>query len=288
MEIIILLACGLLLNIFSKPSNNQNYRIFVLSGFGITYFFIWHFANYYLNIFEFDETYKNTVFIILASMTTGLMLVPAARNVPRSIAWVMAAIFIVAASSSFLADRSIKHLISNIGGYFSQEVSTTYQIKDSPSKIDIFIHESGGFSIEVPSNWKKLKHTSGQWYFINGSKNNHLNELRPRCFHDAELTISEIVTNYKLTARLEGLNTSHTCGFRNNRFECLVIAMNDEKEVWRWFLMNETNYQNIELDFIFNNDNADARLDAKSIMQSLKQKSLTRPLPYCLSTSEWF
>ena len=69
MKIAILLISALILVYFIRPKDKQSYHKTILAIFGIAYFCIWRFLDYYFDIFTPVDMDKNTAFISLMVIT---------------------------------------------------------------------------------------------------------------------------------------------------------------------------------------------------------------------------
>jgi len=292
MELLIVLIAGVFLAKLGNHQNPRNYSLLILSIFGICYFFAWKYLNFYRLIFEPTNDFLYLENVSLIGITIGFVLLAQKLQKYDVFVGLMVTIFCVCAVASFSLDRQIKHKVSDLGGYFDKNVSGFYRSNAKLENVEVFDHEAGGFRMKVPGTWDKLKHSSGQWYFKNNIDGLNSVELRPRCFHESDLSLAEIVNNNILTSLAQNISIEKICGSDDQVFECLTLSTGNigtqYSEFWRWYLVNEKNRQSIEVDLIFDGDSPIPRTEAKAILNSLKLYELPHPLPYCINSVDWF
>lgn len=277
---------------FSRPKDKQSYQIAVLAIIGFAYFCIWRFTDFYTNIFFIDSNIKNISFFILMFSAVLIALLPWVRAISRNYAMMLAGIFAICVVLVFSFEKNIKNAVATWGGYFDNPASELEQLVNQAST-QLYHHESGGFTVNIPENWQKKTHNSGLNYFEMKAENKAHAELRPRCFHNTDISIPEIINNMINWDQSQGLKVEKNCFLSNNNlFTCFIRsnsnAESNTQEKWRWLVTDKLQRQNIELDFIFYSNNAQSRRDAEVIINSLVFKPLTSPLPLCISTVDWF
>jgi hypothetical protein len=292
MHTVLLIAAGLALAYFARPKDKQSYQMAILAIIGIAYFCIWRFADFYTDIFLVDNNIKNISFFLLMFSAVVIGLFPWVRAISRNHAYVLTGIFAICAVLTFSLEKNIKNTVAGWGGYFDDPASELRHSVNQTST-QIYHHESGGFTINIPDNWQKKKHDSGLDYFELQIENKAHAELRPRCFHNTELSIPEIISNIINWDQSQTLEAKKQCFLSSsNFFTCFITShgnrLNSIQERWRWLLMDKSQSQNIELDFIFYSNNEQGRRDAEAIINSLVFKPLTSPLPLCISPVDWF
>lgn len=260
--------------------------------FGIAYFCIWRFTAFYLDVFDYDTTAKNTAFLLLILTTVVIALLPWVRRTGRKPAIALGVLFAVCVVPTFLLEKNIKNLLALWGGYFDDAVVVFQQAKETADGHS-FHSETGGFEVLVPDNWQKQTHPSGMEYFQWRVDGKTLAELRPGCFHNTELSVPEIVINILNWDRSQAWQTEKQCfPGDNNGFTCFIRSKSrgdkQEKEKWRWLVMDKYQRQNIELDVVFYTDRPQARADAEAMINSLVVTPLADPLSLCASSVEWF
>lgn len=292
MHIVLLIAAGMALAYFSRPKDKQSYQIAILAIIGFVYFCIWRFTDFYTDIFFADSNIKNISFFVLMLSAVLIGLLPWVRAISRNPAIALAGIFVISLVLTFAFENNIKSSVASWGGYFDNPAS---ELTHSENQADSrqYHHETGGFTINVPENWQKKTHNSGLDYFeLHGESKTHA-ELRPRCFHDTDISIPEIVDNIFYWDQTQEFTVEKNCFISSsNLYNCFIRSLgngeNNSLEKWRWLVMDKFQSQNIELDFIFYSNDAQSRRDAKAIINSLVFKPLTSPLPLCTSTIDWF
>jgi len=291
MYIAILLILGFILVYIIKPKDKESYRKTVLSLFGIAYFSLWRFIDFYLNIFPTTSIDKNIVFLFLIILVFIISFLPwVTRSTPVK-AYSYIAVFVVSVVITFTFEREIKNIVADLGGYY-HDPEYNFSDETNKSKVNTFYYKAGGFKLNVPTGWLNKTNDSGLVYFIQQSNNKKTAELRPRCFHNTDLTMPEIVNNIISTDKTQGAKTEKHCSIENKKLLTCFIRSNNTKsnmqERWRWLVMNKENHQNAELDIVFYSNNVKNKQEVNKIISSFEMKTLAEPLPYCASTIEWY
>ena len=291
MYIVLLIAVIMALVYFSRPKDKQSYQIAIFSILGFAYFCIWRFTDFYTDIFFADSNIKNISFFVLMLSAVLIGLLPWVRAISRRHAIVLAGIFVISVVLSTTFEKNIKNSMATWGGYFDSHASElTHSVNQANTRV--YHHESGGFTINIPENWQKKTHNSGLDYFeLEGVSTAHA-ELRPRCFHNTDSSIPEIINNTIHRDQTQQLEVENNCFISDsNLYKCFIYSEgegeNESQEKWRWLVMDESQNQNIELDFIFYSNIVQSRLDAEAIINSLVFKPLASPLPLCTSSADW-
>lgn len=291
MDIVLLLTSTLLLAYYAKPGDNRSYRIALLAVFGIAYFCIWRFVRFYLDIFHGDMLVNRITFTSLMLSVVVLMLLPWFRNISRNLAWALTVLFVFCVILSFALDKPIKNRLAGWGGYYD-DLLVNFPHTVKPLNGLRFDYQAGGISIDLPHHWQQKTHASGQSYFEWQQGSVIVAEVRPSCFHNTDLAVAEIVSNIVNWDESQSLVSKKLCRVNNDRYECFIhVTANkavSSAEKWRWLVMDKDQRQNIELNFIFYTDAPQSREEAQSIIQSLRIRGLSDPLPLCVSTIDWF
>jgi len=292
MHIVLLIAAGMALAYFSRPKDKKSYQIAILAIIGFAFFCIWRLTDYYIDIFYTDSNIKNISFFVLMLSVLLIGLLPSVRRISRNRAILLACIFVISVVLTFIFEKNIKNSVAVWGGYFDNPASQlTHSFKKESTQL--YNHVTGGFTINIPESWQKKTHDSGLDYFeLQGTSKTHA-ELRPRCFHNTDISIPEIVNNIFYWDQTHEFIVKKNCFISSGNINnCFIRShgngKNNKQEKWRWLVMDEFQRQNIELDFIFYSDNAQSRRDAEAIINSLVFKPLISPLPFCTSTVDWF
>ena len=287
---VLLIASALIVGYVARPKDKQSYHMAVMAIFGVAYFCIWRFADFYLNEFTPGAMSKHIAFLVLMSVAVILCLLPWVRNITRLYAIVLAVIFGISAVVTFLMEKDIQNLVAGWGGYFGDQLMNVSKVNPIAAS-SVFDHKAGGFSIRVPDSWGRKQNESGLTYFDLEQNKKILAELRPRCFHDTKLSVVDIINNILEWDRSQGMRDQKYCNDKEG-FVCFVQSIRTDsgriREKWRWLVMDEQQRQNIELDFVFYDMQEKSRNDAKAIINSIKLHHLPDPLPQCVSTIDWF
>jgi len=292
MYIVILLAIALILAYFTRPKDKHSYHKAILAIFGIAYFVIWRFLEYYLNVFFVDDTTKNIIFLSLISFTVIVSVLPWLTQISQIKSYVFVAFFFVFLLLTFTLEKNIKFYIAEWGGYFDDATPQLTQTSERDSGVK-YHHESGGFTVALPKVWQKNSNKLGMDYFTWKDKNKKLVELRPGCFHNSELSMPEIMLNIFNYETAQGQRIEKQCFKAEAKFLiCFVRSIGNKedgtKEKWRWIVTELNQKQNIELDFLFYNNELQTREKAKAVINSLEIIPLSDPLPLCTSSIDWF
>lgn len=292
MKIAILLILALILVYFIKPKDKQSYHKTILAIFGIAYFCIWRFLDFYFDIFTPVEIDKNTAFVSLMVITLIIGFLPWITRTTEIQSYAFVALFVLSIFLTFMFENNIKNVIAERGGYYND---SEYAFTDNTEKkkLNKFYYEAGGFSVEIPDSWEKQKNELGMIYFTKQKNNTKMAEFRPSCFHNSEFTMPEIINNIIETSLLQGFKTEKHCSIKNNSLLTCFIRNSDNKESesherWRLLTMNIEQGQNMELDFVFEKNSVINKQVASSIISSFKSTALTEPLPFCARSANWF
>lgn len=289
MNALIPLVLVFLLINHKKLKEDQNYRVSVFSVIGVTFFFILRFVDYYFSTFDHPSFYYTATKIIVVATVVALCLSPVFVKSSPVKASICVVVFILGVFFSFAMERPLKIFIANGGGYFDGT-------DDSASRYDgsvvTYTNKEGGYSLLIPEYWDKKSTNDGLTYFFTSKENVSLLELRPRCFHDTDLVITEIVQNLKDLDAMEDRSTKTKCTGDTNIQKCLVKSIeadsNRPMERWRWLVMNVWSNQNIEVDVLFFSGDEEIKQQVQFVLASMTTTSLRQPKPTCLNPMEWF
>ncbi len=291
MYIALLLIVALILVYFSRPKDKESYHKTILAIFGIAYFCIWRFLDFYLVSFYPEESFQNIAFLSLMAVAFISGLLPWVIKITQIKAYAFVALFAISVLITFVFEKEIKNVIAEWGGYYD-DAAPTLVLPSKENKTTLYQHEAGGYSINVPISWQKKTNESGLDYFVKQTKNKHT-ELRPTCFHNTEITLAEIISNIIKTSRNQGLDTEKHCyKMDNTLLTCFVrnsgMDKSNKNERWRWITTDKNQKQNMQLDFVFSDVQLKDKQEASAIIKSFKSVPLSEPLPYCTSSAEWF
>lgn len=291
MYIVVLLIIGLAQAYLVNPKDEKSYHQIVLAIYGISFFVIWRFANFYFDVFPDSDIDKDISFVVLITLSFVISILPWAVKSNKVKAYFLITMFVVSTIVTFAGEREIKNLIADIGGYYNDVA--LFEKKPDKKGLMSFYYKDGGFKFKISNHWLKNDNKINRVYFTKESKKIKTAEIRPRCFHETDLTMPEIVKNIITSDNAQGLVTKKTCFIRNELFlTCMVRSSSNEsinkKERWRWLVMNENNQQYMELDVVFYNNEMINRQEAEDAIRSFEVSILPKPLPYCLGDAEWF
>lgn len=292
MYITLLIVVALIIGYYARPKDKQSYHMAIMAILGIAYFCIWRFAEYYIQLFYPNTGLKNIVFASLMLVAVIIGLLPWVTAIRRPYAVVLAGLFGVCVIPTFALEKGIKNTLATWGGYFDNP-AVVFKDTSSTQNTQHYHHEAGGFSISIPEKWQKNVHESGLDYFQLSQNGSVLAELRPRCFHNVDISITDIMRNILQWDEAQGFSVENRCFISTDNWHtCFVQSQSSSKaginEKWRWLVLDEYQKQNIELDVIFYTSNAETQRDARKIIASLKVEPLKASLPYCASPTEWF
>jgi hypothetical protein len=280
-----------MLGYFASPREKHNYRMALLAILGIAYFSIWRFAEYYMDLFHPHSGLKNIVFasLILGAVILGLL--PWITAIKRTPALLLVALFGVCAVLTFSLEKNIKNNLAEWGGYFDHATVSFKKVIDE-AHTRRYHNEAGAYSIRIPLHWRKIMHSSGLYYLQWQQDESLQAELRPRCFHKAELSVSEIMDNIFQWDRGQGYQVEGRCFIPSDGgYVCFIQSKKNgeinPRERWRWMVMDDHQHRNIELDILFYNDKVKARHEAGAIINSLTLMPTTGPLHPCISPMDW-
>lgn len=288
MNVLIPLAVALILINHQRIRDDQHYQFSVLSIVGITYFLILRYIDYYFSIFMHEDIWHSITRLVVVLIAVGVCLSPWMTKSTTIKTGVC--IFLFAASSlvAFGFERHIKITITDLSGYFDEpfKINTPEYAGETVQ----YISEAGGYSLRIPSHWEKRSHESKIDYFVVQHDGVTLAELRPRCFHETEIVMAEVVKNLEASAIAENRLTESSC-FRQSQVHVCFIksiasAPTSPLERWRWLVMNPKTQRNI--DVLIYSDNIAIKDAINFVFSSLKIDSLPTPTPICLSTMDWF
>lgn len=284
MDIIFLIICAFLVIRFSKYRNSNDFRIAVLAIFGIHFFFVVKYSRFYADTFALKDVVVYGWILAFTIVVIGLASIPfsAKKSVLKSS--ILISLFVLFTSASFIFDKEIKVLIADAGGFFDgpildSSIENNLTVAGSVS----FKQERGGYGLSLPSDWMLRTHSSGLSFFEYSKGNAVIAELRPKCFHNAEISFVEAITAIEKHSIVE----ERQC-FKDQEFYiCLLKGRDGSQERWRWLAKSRNTTQAIELDFYFYRESETARNDALSIIDTMEIGPLAEPISSCGSPVDW-
>ncbi len=292
MQIVYLVVIAVLLGTFVRPSDKRSYYIAIMAIFGIAFFCLWRFIEFYLAVSGTDTSDKSVYFYLLMLVIGIVALLPIVVHIHRTAAIVLMLIFFAFVVPTFIFDKNIKDGIAILSGYFD-DPAVRFGEASKPLNSTEYMFSDGGVSIQIPAGWQKKLHASGLSYFVRTSSGKVVAEMRPSCFHETELSIPEIVNNILRWDADNAFTSSKQCYLNSDSvFNCLIRSTGagsaPVKEKWRWFMMDKYQRQNVEIDLIFYSASEQAKQDAKGMIDSAKWIPLKGFLPQCVGTIDWF
>jgi len=291
--IAILLVTIILITFLAKPLNANNFRLAIGGIYGVLFLVVWPYYRFFAEITAMEEQTVTVSFVLFAVLAGSLVFLPFISKIGKFGSLSLFSVFIVSIAISFAYESLIKINIGKLSGYFSDENPIAVnQLSGSTIK---FTNSTGGYVVEFPATWqqRKLKPT-GLPYFVleeNGAK---IAEFRPKCFHQLDVALPEMVQGLIEQSQSSGVSEVQKKCFtwREGYYSCLLRstgAMNHKfKSRWQWFGVSYAKQQGIELDFVVYDTTASIIQDINTIIASLEPISLPSPRPICLGVAEWF
>jgi len=270
---------------FSRPADSRSHHLALLSLFGIGYFLLWPYLQFYLKLTGADPSNNQLIYASLIAGIVLISLLPQVRNIKREFAYVLVVVFFATTGSGFIFDREIKNNLSEWVGFFSTATAKA----DVNENWKWYRDDIAGVTFQIPDYWAEQKHSSGLTYFTFNKESNKIAELRLHCFHNTELSVAEIVFNVEFSNTSQGLTTKAECS-RSISYECLVKTLSSDNktpEKWRWLKMERNMQQNVQIDFLFFTDDKSVKREAKKIINSAKLLKIQDELSSCISTIDW-
>lgn len=291
MTAILLLIIILTLLFLAKPRHSRSYHIAVLAIFGIFYFCIWYFLDFYVTVFQWQEKFRYILLGGLFSLAAISAVLPWTRNIGPFPAYCLAILFFISLALTYGFEKNIKHALASLGGYYNKEASYKLpdRIKQEGKKFNFV---EGGIEVIVPPDWVKKTHNSGLTYFVYPDDSRPLIEMRPHCFHNSDLTLPEIMSNMKISMAVQYDKIEQECSIAfDNWHTCSLHAEKDRADpkstVWRWLAVDTEHAQSVEIDFVYSNTEPSLMHDVLKVINSIKVYKLDEPYPGCLSPAEW-
>lgn len=292
----IILSIALIIAYFVRSDNKKNYHKAILSIFGIAYLSIWPFIDFYFRINFINDNIKFQVFGIFVAVLVVLVLLPQTQKISGKNSLALVFAFFLLVFSRYLFENDIKYLVAEFSGYFDTKDKVVSGFTNATNHVN-YTDNTSGFTIKISEAWAKYKNKLGMEYLVYKNTTDKTIELKPSCFHNVKLTLPDIVSNAIYYEKSLGFKSDKKC-FKesNNLYTCLVKTkyisdsnkFSNKLEKWRWFSMDRKQDRNIELDVVFYSMGISYRNDVISIINSIKYNQLPSPLPYCMSTAEWF
>jgi hypothetical protein len=294
MYLIGLLLIILIFYVFAKPKNPKYFRIAVGSIFGIAYFSVWRFIQYYAQIFEWSDTTVGISFAVLGIISALICCLPFILRINSIGAPILLATFLLTVLLSYSFEREIKFYIAERAGYFDDQNPVPLQNLGNDNSRR-FVFKQGGYSINIPNTWSKHQYKTPDFpYFLLKNNKAKVAEFRPRCMHRSKLALPEMVFNLMTQSGTESQAIYNKQCFRwqDNYSACLVRSKHVEETQtttrWRWMAVNSEIQHGIELDFVIYNDTNSVRKQIEKMIGSVRVTTLPEPRPQCLTPAEWF
>jgi len=288
-----LLVTIIIITFLAKPLNANNFRLAIGGIYGILFLVIWPYFRYFGEITELEEQTKTISFVLFAVFSVGLVLLPVISKIGKIGAVSLFSMFIIMIAFSFAYENLIKINIGILSGYFSGENPVAEnQLSRSTVK---FTNSTGGYVVELPTTWQQRKLLpTGLPYYDLVDKGVKKAEFRPKCFHQLDVALPEMVQGLIERSRSNGVSEVQKQCFtwRENYYSCLLQSIGPMKQQvksrWQWFGVNYDIQQGIELDFVLYENTDSVKKDIELIIASLEPIPLPNPLPSCLGVAAWF
>lgn len=284
MHIIFLIIFAFLVIKLSKHRNSNDFRIAVLSIFGINFFFIIKYIRFYAETFSVDPSLAHILILASVATTMSLLFFPFFTRESHLRSSILISLFVLFTSISFIFDKNIKLFIADVGGFFDK-AAIDYSTDSDRKSADSFYfeHSEGGYSLNLPDPWAIQTHKSGLSFFEYSENSAVAAELRPKCFNNSEMSFVEIITSIEKHTNADERHCSKDQEF----YVCLLKGRVGGIERWRWLAKGRNTSQAVELDFNFYNASEETRSDALQIIDSIKIGPIKEPTSLCINTIDW-
>jgi len=288
MQIILLIAAILILGKTSSMKNRTDHRLIAGAILGISYFIIWPYVYYYLQLLNFQEMTIQLGFIVLVILSMLIIRVVLTFKRLEIILAIAILSFGVLFISSTSYEVELKDSIAEHAGYFNYNLSLTKFNNDTTTKTAS--SPRGRYTLRIPESWsKKTQFGTKLPFYKTENKNTGILEFRPRCSDKQQVNITTIVEGLSKTHN-ENTVSKHQCYFwKSNDYACkITIINNDLTERVRWLATDKKTKRLLELDFITRIKNKDDLAVIDSVFNSVKINDLIENKENCHYSIEWF
>lgn len=289
MEIILLVVALLILGKTENIGDKNELRFIVGLVLGITYFFIWPYVYYYLQLLSWSEMYTLAAYVSLITITM-LVIRPllAFKSYEITLA-ISFCFFIVFWAISYNYDIEIKDKLAEQADYFSAQLPPVKEIANFDNKE--ISSPTGSYTVTIPALWKEHKHKSTSLpYFKSDNNNEPTIEFRPKCYDTRILNLTNIVEGGSSIHNENEFGNYQCYRWRDDGYACKITISNYNSGTnrIRWLGANNNTERMLELDFIIQNSNENILNVIDSIFESIRFNEQTVSAESCAYSIDWF
>lgn len=215
-------------------------------------------------------------------------LLPITRNIKTIGTGLIFLLFIGTSLGYQFFPEKLEYQIAKQIGYFSDR--NPFSETETNHMIPTFLSSQGGYALNIPGNWVRKTLKDGQTpYFLLQSQKGVSAELRPRCSHNSTLSMARIVSiNMKPNDAYTGF--SRQCFKYSSGFDACLAKRRHKEQFWRWQLLIQNHHtgQGINLDFLIYKNSPEITKQIRNIMATIQLTEPPKPLPRCLTPTQWF
>ena len=290
MEIILLILAVLILGKSKNLENRDGFNVIAGSVFGISYFVIWPYFSYYLQLLHKNEIFIQVIFIALIFLSLLLIkLLLQIKNhlIPQVLLIIL---FLIMLGGTSVYEIEVKDKLAEFTNYFSPQLVITNKNRNILTKV--ISGPEISYSVNIPVQWKEHKHKiTSLAFFTPDRKNTAIIEFRPRCYDVRKKNMSSIIDGMTKNIKV-GEETDYQCyqWLDNNGYACKITTSHksgDTKRI-RWLGVNKNTKRIFELDFITKNSTKRDKQLIDSIFESVRFNSLPEYMHSCVYSIDWF
>lgn len=288
MEIVLLILAIFILDKTTKQFERIEIKFIAGSIFSISYFFIWPFVHYYVQLLAWPEFYIQISFITLVAVSMLLIRAFVKVKFYKVILLMSVGLFLTFWAITSNYDIQIKDKIAEYTNYFGKPLDSNFEKTDMLAKL--INSPTKAYSAFIPAYWKKYKHTDTHLPFYRPTNmDSSIVEFRPRCYDKQNLSISEIVEGMS-NIQQDNATSKHQCFHWNvNDYACRIDITDDSGITRvRWIGVNKKTNRVLELDFLTQNGSKQDLMLIDSIFKSIKFNEPAKNTTRCVYSIEWF
>lgn len=291
MRVIAFLAIVMLVSILAGVHKSKYARITIGSIFGLAFFAVWPFLFYTAQLLQWPEFTTEIVFTITCAISVAgtfwLLKIKPAEIVAAAAFFV----FVITIMVSWSFDIAIKHQIDDYI-YLTPAPASYSNDAVSPQPVTTFSHPSGGYTIDVPSSWKRQDDLGMQFIYFQETDGKSTDvELRPMCLDKNATTLGQVVINIRAEANNIHSVVEIACHkLPGDKSSCSVMykGRNGELVKLSQFGFSEAMRKGYNLDFILHTPGKKTVRQIERVIASIRPSPQQDNLQECLGLSAWF
>jgi hypothetical protein len=289
LQVIVLLITALLTARLIGVQKSKYARMTIGSLFGFAYFAVWPFIQYLGELFLWRQTYMSMGFGLVSFLLAMTLAAFSKHLTSKFIGYAALSMFLLLTLVSMSFDIEIKQTLDN-AFYLKPAMDESSTIRPQNNSFMTYHHASGGYSIDIPKNWKK-KDDLGELfiYFQKLDQNKIEIELRPMCLDKSNISLGDIILNLRKSSTQQNERPQIECHRSSEDNFCLVQYKSNQGNIHKLiqFGISDDFRKGYYLEFIFNIQGTNHIDQIKEIIDSVRPSENQNNLQPCLGTSSW-